>query len=37
MRDEPRGLQIVETLATDWGVTDDGDGTTVWAEMTEDG
>lgn len=35
MRDEPSGLQIVEVLATEWGVTDEADGTTVWAEMTE--
>lgn len=34
MRDEPSGLQIVETLATDWGVSDEADGTTVWAEMS---
>ena len=34
MQDEPSGLQIIESLAVDWGVTDEADGTTVWAEMT---
>jgi hypothetical protein len=31
--DAPQGLQIVESLAVDWGVTDDDGGTTAWAEM----
>jgi hypothetical protein len=31
--DNPEGLQIVESLAVDWGVTDDDGGTTAWAEM----
>jgi anti-sigma regulatory factor (Ser/Thr protein kinase) len=35
--DAPSGLQIIESLAADWGVTDEADGTTVWAEMTEAG
>ena len=35
--DAPSGLQIIESLAADWGVTDEADGTTVWAEMTETG
>jgi hypothetical protein len=34
--DEPEGLQIVDSLAVDWGVTDDVEGTTVWAEMAGD-
>ena len=34
--DEPQGMQIVDSLAVDWGVTDDADGTTAWAEMAAD-
>jgi anti-sigma regulatory factor (Ser/Thr protein kinase) len=30
----PHGLQIVSSLASSWGVTDDQDGKVVWAEMT---
>jgi anti-sigma regulatory factor (Ser/Thr protein kinase) len=29
------GLAIVQSLAAEWGVADDADGTTVWAEMTD--
>jgi anti-sigma regulatory factor (Ser/Thr protein kinase) len=28
-----RGLKIVNSLARDWGVTSNDDGTTVWAEV----
>jgi signal transduction histidine kinase len=29
-----RGLLIVSTLSTDWGVEPSGDGKSVWAELT---
>ncbi|WP_432485012.1 SpoIIE family protein phosphatase [Kineococcus esterisolvens] len=32
-----RGLGIVETVADDWGVSEEGDGKTVWAELAIDG
>lgn len=31
--DEHQGLRIVATLASSWGVDDEPDGKTVWAEM----
>lgn len=32
--DEQQGLRIVATLASSWGVDDEPDGKTVWAEMS---
>ena len=32
-----RGLAIVDALATDWSVSGDGTGRTVWFEIGEDG
>jgi anti-sigma regulatory factor (Ser/Thr protein kinase) len=32
-----RGLDIVRTVSTQWGVTEDGDSVTVWAEVPRNG
>jgi hypothetical protein len=32
-RDEDQGLKIVSTLASEWGVSDESDGTVLWAEI----
>lgn len=32
-----RGLRIIEAVATDWGITEDGRGKWVWAELATDG
>lgn len=37
VRDEDQSLQIVSSLASDWGVTDDSDGTVLWAEIARSG
>jgi anti-sigma regulatory factor (Ser/Thr protein kinase) len=33
--DGQRGLRVVESLASSWGVTDEPDGKTMWAEVVE--
>jgi hypothetical protein len=30
-----RGLHLLDRLTTDWGIDPDGDGKTVWFEITE--
>lgn len=32
-----RGLQLVDSLGAEWGVTPSGDGKTVWVELAVDG
>ena len=34
IREVQHGLQIVSSLASSWGVTEDPDGKVVWAEMS---
>jgi len=37
MRDEGTSLQIVSTLASEWGVSDESDGMVLWAEIARSG
>jgi hypothetical protein len=37
VRDEDQSLTIVSTLASDWGVADETDGTVLWAEIARSG
>jgi anti-sigma regulatory factor (Ser/Thr protein kinase) len=37
VRDEDQSLKIVSTLASEWGVADESDGTLLWAEIARSG
>jgi len=37
VRDEDQSLRIVSTLASEWGVSDESDGTVLWAEIARSG
>jgi len=37
VRDEDQSLRIVSTLASEWGVSDESDGTVLWAEIVRSG
>jgi anti-sigma regulatory factor (Ser/Thr protein kinase) len=37
VRDEDQSLKIVSTLASEWGVADESDGTVLWAEIARSG